>query len=121
MLGRRIFIRKESEYVICANCKSTLIIEKDVFDERPLAYSDITPNEYYLLMVKQNSFNPYLFPKNSEFHLEPEFEKKIKEERHDHDKKQVYYKEYKPSSKYNHLLDAVNQNEKNIKDQFLKK
>ena len=51
-------IRKESQYVICANCKSTLLIEKDVYDIRPPEYYNLTPKEYYLLLAKENSFNP---------------------------------------------------------------
>ena len=58
-------IRKESQYVICANCKSTLLIEKDVYDIRPPEYYNLTPKEYYLLLAKENSFNPYQFPEGN--------------------------------------------------------
>ena len=79
--GKRLILKKESNYVVCTNCKSTILIEKDVVGSVPVEYSNLTPKEYYLLLTKEKSFNPYLFPKDSKYNLEPDFEKKLKETR----------------------------------------
>ena len=55
------------------------MIDKDVVGNVPIEYSNLTPKEYYLLLTKEKSFNPYLFPKGSKYNLEPDFEKKLKE------------------------------------------
>ena len=76
--GKRLILKKESNYVVCTNCKSTILIEKDVVGSVPVEYSNLTSKEYYLLLTKEKSFNPYLFPKDSKYNLEPDFEKKLK-------------------------------------------
>ena len=115
-------IRKESQYVICANCKSTLLIEKDVYDIRPPEYYNLTPKEYYLLLAKENSFNPYQFPENSEFYLEPEFERKIVDERLKINDNQKEYKTFfHPDNGYDHLFQTVRRNEMYVSDKFLYK
>ena len=77
--GKKLILKKESTYVVCTNCKSTILIDKDVVGNVPIEYSNLTPKEYYLLLTKEKSFNPYLFPKGSKYNLEPDFEKKLKE------------------------------------------
>ena len=74
-----MILKKESNYAICSNCKSTILIQKDVVGNVPIEYSNLTAKEYYILLTKEKSFNPYLFPKGSKYNLEPYFEKKLKE------------------------------------------
>lgn len=116
--GRKILIRKESEYVICANCKSTLLVEKDALNEIPIEYNNLSANEYYLLLAKENSFNPYLFPVNSEYYLEPNFEKKYAEERK---KNQIKKKERMThlNDGYDHLMETIRSNEMTITNKFI--
>ena len=77
--GKKLILKKESNYVVCPQCKSTILIDKDVVGNVPLEYSNLTAKEYNLLLTKEMSFNPYLFPKDSKYNLEPDFEKKLKE------------------------------------------
>ena len=79
--GKKLILKKESNYVVCPKCKSTILIDKDVVGNVPLEYSNLTAKEYNLLLTKEMSFNPYLFPKSSKYNLEPDFEKKLKETR----------------------------------------
>ena len=79
--GKKLILKKESNYVVCPQCKSTILIDKDVVGNVPLEYSNLTAKEYNLLLTKEMSFNPYLFPKDSKYNLEPDFEKKLKETR----------------------------------------
>ena len=79
--GKKLILKKESNYVVCPKCKSTILIDKDVVGNVPLEYSNLTAKEYNLLLAKEMSFNPYLFPKDSKYNLEPDFEKKLKETR----------------------------------------
>ena len=69
--GKRLILKKESNYVVCTNCKITILIEKDVVGSVPVEYSNLTPKEYYLLLTKEKSFNPYLFPKDSKYNGKP--------------------------------------------------
>ena len=78
---KKLILKKESNYVVCPQCKSTILIDKDVVGNVPLEYSNLTAKEYNLLLTKEMSFNPYLFPKDSKYNLEPDFEKKLKETR----------------------------------------
>ena len=79
--GKKLILKKESNYVVCPKCKSTILIDKDVVGSVPVEYSNLTAKEYNLLLTKEMSFNPYLFPKDSKYNLEPDFEKKLKETR----------------------------------------
>ena len=79
--GKKKILKKESNYAVCPKCKSTILIDKDVVGNVPYEYSNLTPKEYNLLLEKEMSFNPYLFPKGSKYNLEPDFEKKLKETR----------------------------------------
>ena len=79
--GKKLILKKESNYVVCPRCKSTILIDKDVVGSVPVEYSNLTAKEYNLLLTKEMSFNPYLFPKGSKYNLEPDFEKKLKETR----------------------------------------
>ena len=115
-------IRSESQYVICANCKSTLLIEKDVYDIRPLEYSNLTPQEYYLLLAKENSFNPYQMPPDSQYYLEPEFERKLVDERFKiEENKHEYNTFFHPDNGYDHLFQTVKNNQMFVTDNFLNK
>ena len=125
-------MKKESNYVVCSNCKSTILIEKDVVGNVPIEYSNLTAKEYYLLLSKEKSFNPYLFPKGSKYNLEPDFEKKLKETRigifeneneedinNEVDKNENNNIEYYLNgSGDEHLYQTVNQNENKIKTKY---
>ena len=87
-------------------------------NEIPLEYGNLTANEYYLLLAKENSFNPYLFPVNSEYYLEPSFEKKYLEEKNKgtfHKTKRTKY-----NDGYDHLMETVRENEMKITNKFVK-
>jgi hypothetical protein len=115
-------IRTESQYVICANCKSTLLIEKDVYDIRPPEYYNLTPKEYYLLLAKENAFNPYQMPQDSEYYLEPEFERKLVDERFQIEENKREYKTFfDPDNGYDHLFQTVKNNQMYVTDNFLNK
>lgn len=120
---RKILIRRESEYVVCANCKSTILVEKDVINETPPEYSNLTPREFYLLMAKENSFNPYLFPVNSSYYLEPDFEKKLHELKNKDSQQNTTKKQRKigHDDGYEHLFDQVNKNQMAITNKFMNK
>ena len=77
--GKKLILKKESNYCVCTKCKSTILIQKDVVGNVPIEYSNLTAKEYFILLSKEKSFNPYLFPKGSKYNLEPDFEKKLKE------------------------------------------
>ena len=118
--NKKILVRKESEYVICANCKSTLLIEKDYKYSPPIEYANLTPYEYYLLLAKENSFNPYFFPIDSPYFLEPNFEKKINNQEIQHiNYNNKGYKTIKEDNGTDHLYQTVKHNEMNITKQFL--
>ena len=72
--GRILLTRKESEYLICANCKSTILIEKDILLKVPEEYNNLTKQEYYLLLAKEKAMNPYLFDDDSPYHLDMNFD-----------------------------------------------
>ena len=116
--------------MVCTNCKSTILIEKDVVGNVPPEYSNLTPKEYFLLLSKEKSFNPYLFPKDSKYYLEPDFEKKLKETRegifdnennnfNENEEDDYYYRTKEKRDE--HLYKTVKQNEKAIKTKYLYK
>ena len=125
--GKRSIVKKESIYVVCTKCKSTILIEKDVVGNVPPEYSNLTPSEYFLLLSKEKSFNPYLFPKESEYHLEPDFEKRLKETREGiFDTENNNYKYIGNDDGYHekgeeHLYKTVKENENTIKTKYLYK
>ena len=122
--GKRLIVKKESEYVVCTRCKSTIIIEKQVVGNVPPEYSNLTPTEYYLLLSKEKSFNPYLFPKDSPYHLEPHFEKTLKETREgifDNENDNIVDEYHFKETGDEHLYKTVKQNEKTIKTKYLYK
>ena len=112
---------------MCSNCKSTILIEKDVVGSVPPEYSNLTPSEYFLLLSKEKSFNPYLFPKESEYYLEPDFEKKLKETREGIFEKENNMTNYIGNNDgyyekgEEHLYKTVKQNENTIKTKYLYK
>ena len=57
--GKKLILKKESNYAVCSNCKSTILIDKDVVGSVPIEYSNLTSKEYYLLLTKAKSFNPF--------------------------------------------------------------
>lgn len=123
--GRRLLTRRESEYVLCANCKSTVLVEKNYTGFVPEEYNNLTPMEYYLLLAKENSFNPYLFPVNSPYYLEPDFEKKASEQQESKEMLGSYYGEVKGNKLFGdgneHLFQTVRSNQMNITTKYLNK
>ena len=103
------------------------MIGKDVVGNVPAEYSNLTPNEYFLLLSKEKSFNPYLFPKDSQYHLEPDFEKKLKETKEGIFDDEINANEYQDNDYFpkekgeEHLYRTVKQNEKTIKTKYLYK
>ena len=111
------------------------MIEKDVVGNVPVEYSNLTPKEYYLLLSKAKSFNPYLYPKGSKYNLEPDFEKKLKEtkvgifENEDENEQGVNNEDnnninnnaleyYLDNNGDEHLYQTVNQNENFIRTKY---
>ena len=80
-----------------------------------------------MLLSKEKSFNPYLFPKDSQYYLEPDFEKKLKETKEGifDDEMNSYGNDdndYFPKEKgEEHLYKTVKQNENTIKTKYLYK
>ena len=80
-----------------------------------------------MLLSKEKSFNPYLFPKDSQYYLEPDFEKKLKETKevifnNEINDNEYIYNDYFPQEKgEEHLYKTVKQNEKTIKTKYLYK
>ena len=80
-------------------------------------------------MSKEKSFNPYLFPKDSPYHLQPDFEKTLKETRVGiFENEDNYYNNNNESDENKlresgdeHLYKTVKQNEKTIKTKYLYK
>ena len=120
-------VKKESIYVVCSNCKSTILIEKDVIGNVPPEYSNLTANEYFLLLSKERSFNPYLFPRDSPYYLEPDFEKTLKETRIGiFENENNYYNNQNDEMEFKELADenlyrTVKQNENTIRTKYLYK
>ena len=115
--------------MVCSNCKSTILIEKDVVGNVPPEYSNLTAKEYFLLLSKEKSFNPYMFPIDSQYYLEPDFEKKLKETREgifDNENEIQIDENEDNGNNFNekgdeHLYKTVKQNEKTIKTKYLYK
>ena len=53
--GKKIILKKESNYAVCPKCKSTILIDKDVVGNVPYEYSNLTPKEYNLLLENDYS------------------------------------------------------------------
>ena len=107
-------INKESKYVICSNCKSTINVNQDTLEDFS-EYNNLSTEDFYLLLAKENSFNPFLYPINSPFFLEKNFEKLLEEkrERIANWKDPLFYK----GDEY--LYQTVKNNEMNITQKYI--
>jgi hypothetical protein len=70
--------KKESDYVVCSKCKSTIVINK-IIPFKPNGYPNISAEEYSRIKLGSKAFNPYHFNNASPFHLDPGFEKTVVE------------------------------------------
>lgn len=119
----KIITSKVSDYVVCKNCKSTLIIEKEAINKPP-GFEYMTDMEYFLLLAKLYSFNPYLMPFYSNYYLQPGFEKEAVQS---HKTKFTFNEEEFKKRKmaraandtYSHLIDVINKNEIDIKTKYI--
>lgn len=112
--GQKLLIKKDSKFIICSHCKSTIIVDRELcheFDESIY----LSPEELYLLLENQNTFNPYLIPENLYNFIKENYEKLIKE------KKEKKYDLKNPLlySGDEHLFHVVKKNEMNITQKFL--
>ena len=112
--GKKLLIKKDSEYVICSHCRSTIVIDKDLCQELEDSI-DLSPEELYLLLEDGNNYNPYLIPENLYNFIKENYEKLLKE------RKKVKYDEKNPLlfSGDEHLFHVVKQNEMNIKQKYI--
>ena len=89
--GKKLLIKKDSEYVICSHCRSTIVIDKDLCQELEDSI-DLSPEELYLLLENGNNYNPYLIPENLYNFIKENYEKLLKERKKEkYDEKILYY------------------------------
>ena len=112
--GKKLLIKKDSEYVICSHCRSTIVIDKDLCQELEDSI-DLSPGELYLLLEDGNNYNPYLIPENLYNFIKENYEKLLKE------RKKEKYDEKNPLlfSGDEHLFHVVKQNEMNITQKYI--
>jgi len=112
--GQKLLIKKDSEYVICSHCRSTIVIDKDLCQELEDSI-DLSPEELYLLLEDGNNYNPYLIPENLYNFIKENYEKLLKE------RKKEKYDEKNPLlfSGDEHLFHVVKQNEMNITQKYI--
>ncbi len=112
--GQKLLIKKDSEYVICSHCRSTIVIDKDLCQELEDSI-DLSPEELYLLLEDGNNYNPYLIPENLYNFIKENYEKLLKE------RKKSKYDEKNPLlySGDEHLFHVVKQNEMNITQKYI--
>ena len=112
--GQKLLIKKDSEYVICSHCRSTIVIDKDLCQELEDSI-DLSPEELYLLLEDGNNYNPYLIPENLYNFIKENYEKLLKE------RKKYKYDEKNPLlySGDEHLFHVVKQNEMNITQKYI--
>ena len=112
--GKKLLIKKDSQYVICSHCRSTIVIDKDLCQELEDSI-DLSPEELYLLLEDGNNYNPYLIPENLYNFIKENYEKLLKE------RKKVKYDEKNPLlfSGDEHLFHVVKQNEMNITQKYI--
>ena len=112
--GKKLLIKKDSEYVICSHCRSTIVIDKDLCQELEDSI-DLSPEELYLLLEDGNNYNPYLIPENLYNFIKENYEKLLKE------RKKEKYDEKNPLlfSGDEHLFHVVKQNEMNITQKYI--
>ena len=53
--GQKLLIKKDSEFIICSHCKSTILVDKDLCQELGDSIY-LSPEELYLLLKNENSF-----------------------------------------------------------------
>ena len=115
--GQKLLIKKDSEFIICSNCKRTIVVNKDLCQEIYEDSFNLTPEELYLLLKNENSFNPYLIPENLYNFIKENYEKLIR------DKKEKKYGQKNPLF-YNgdeHLFHVVKQNQMNLTKKYINK
>ena len=112
--GKKLLIKKDSEYVICSHCRSTIVIDKDLCQELEDSI-DLSPGELYLLLEDGNNYNPYLIPENLYNFIKENYEKLLKE------RKKEKYDEKNPLlfSGDEHLFHVIKQNEMNITQKYI--
>ena len=114
--GQKLLIKKDSEFIICSHCKSTILVDKDLCQELGDSIY-LSPEELYLLLKNENSFNPYLIPENLYNFIKENYEKlfKQKKEKKDDQKNPLLY------SGDEHLFHIVKQNQMNITQKYINK
>ena len=114
--GQKLLIKKDSEFIICSNCKSTIVIDKDSCQELGDSIY-LSPEELYLLLKNENSFNPYLIPENLYNFIKENYEKLLRQ------KKETKFDQRNPllHSGDEHLFHVVKQNQMNITQKYINK
>ena len=114
--GQKLLIKKDSEFIICSHCKRTIVVNKDLCQEIGESIY-LSPEELYLLLKNENTFNPYLIPENLYNFIKENYEKLMKE------KKEKKFDQKNPLL-YNcdeHLFHVVKKNQMNITQKYLNK
>ena len=114
--GQKLLIKKGSEFIICSNCKRTIVINQDLCQEIGDSIN-LSPEELYLLLENENSFNPYLIPENLYNFIKENYEKLMKK------KKERKFGQINPLlySGDEHLFHVVKKNEMNITQKYINK
>ena len=113
--GHKLLIKKESEFIICSNCKITIVVvpsECYEINEK----IDLTPDELYSLIINEKNINPNLFSDNLYEFILKNYGRLFKE------KKDMEMKNYPLAYKGDeHLYHFVKKNQINITQKYFNK
>ena len=113
--GHKLLIKKGSEFIICSNCKRTIIINPfSCFEINEKI--DLTPDELYSLIINEKNINPNLFSDNLYEFILKNYSRIIKE--NDDLKMNNYPLAFKGDE---HLYHFVKKNQQNITQKYFNK
>ena len=113
--GHKLLIKKNSEFIICSNCKRTIVVDpSNCFEINEKI--DLTPDELYSLIMNEKNINPNLFSDNLYDFILKNYSRLIKE------KKDFEMKNYPLAFKGDeHLYQFVKTNQINITQKYFNK
>ena len=114
--GQKLLIKKDSQYIICSNCKRTIVVNQDLCQEIEDSLY-LSPEELYLLLENQNTFNPYLIPENLYNFIKENYEKLLKDKK----ERKLEKNNLLLHSGDEHLFHVVKQNQMNITQKYINK
>ena len=115
LCNHKLLIKKNSEFIICSNCKRTIVV--DPFNCYEINEKiDLKPDELYSLIINEKNINPNLFTDNLYEFILKNYNRLIKEKK-DLDMK-IYPLAYKGDE---HLYSHVKNNQINITQKYFNK